>query len=73
MLFRSSATLTGVRGMLDPPLGAMIIYVAGVRAVDPIAVCTMISAVRLLHRQVRALASSALPSYRTVPSSSSAC
>ena len=68
-----SATLTGVRGMLGPPLGATIIHVAGVRAVYLVAAGTMISAVWRLHRQVRVLTSSALPSYRTVPSSSNAC
>jgi hypothetical protein len=66
-----SATFTGIRGVLGPPLGAAIISLAGVRAVYLIAACMMAFTVWLLPRQVRTFAW-AVPSYQSIPSSPSA-
>ena len=61
-----SATLAGVRGVLCPLLGAVIIQVAGVRAVYLTAVVVMVVAIVMLSAAIRAAATAAEPRDRSL-------
>jgi hypothetical protein len=61
-----SATLAGVRGVLCPLLSAVIIQMAGVRAVYVTAAVVMVIAIAMVSAAIRAAATAAEPRDRSL-------